>query len=95
MLNTINLYNEKGNVKVSVRNAIKEKAMPTITKSLEATGRAVTVGTDGALYLPLAFDENGGTIYARLDITVSVKDPNAPVKEKAVKETETVEVELF
>lgn len=95
MLNTINLYNEKGNVKVSVRNAIKEKATPTVVEALETTGRAVTLGTDGALYLPLALDENGGTIYARLDITVSVKDPNAPVKEKAVKETETVEVELF
>lgn len=95
MLNTINLYNEKGNVKVAVRNAIREKATPTVIEALETTGRAVTVGKDGAFYLPLALDENGGTIYARLEMSVSVKDPNEPVKTKTAKPAETVEVELF
>lgn len=95
MLKTIELYNEKGNVKVAVRKAISEKAKPVIEDALGTLGRGVITGTDGAFYVPLALDENGGTIFARLEMTVSVKDPNAPLKTKEVKATETVEVELF
>lgn len=95
MLKTVELYNEKGNVKVAVRKAIRENAEPVIVEALETVGREVTIGTDGAFYLPLALDENGGTIYARLEMTVSVKNPATPLKEKATKTTETVEVDLF
>lgn len=93
MLKTIALYNEKGNVKSAVRNAVKEKAMPILIEGLETTGREVTVGTDGALYVALALTENGETISARLEVTISVKDPNAPVKE-AVSKAEVITVEF-
>ena len=95
MLKTVELYNEKGNVKVAVRKAIRDNATPVIVEALETVGRDVITGTDGAFYVPLALDENGGTIYARLDMTISVKDPNAPAKEKETKTAETVEVDLF
>ena len=95
MLKTVNMYNEKGNVKVTVRNAVRDNAKPAILDALGTLGRDVIVGTDGAFYVPLAYDENGGTIYARLDMTVSVKDPTTPLKEKAVKPVEVVEVDLF
>lgn len=94
MLNTINLYNEKGNVKVAVRNAIKEASTPVLFDALATTGRDVVIGTDGAFYVPLALDENGGTIYARLDATISVKDPNAPIVKKETKTADPVEIDL-
>ena len=95
MLKTVNLYNEKGNVKVAVRKAIRDNATPVIVEALETVGREVTVGTDGAFYVPLALDEKGGTIYARLDMTISVKDPNAVKEPKETKPAEIVEVDLF
>lgn len=86
MLKTVNLYNEKGNVKVSVRNLIKDETMPVLESALETIGNGVLVGADKAFYVPIALDENGGTIYARLEATISVKDPSAPAVEKEVAE---------
>ena len=84
-------YNEKGNVSVSVRSEIKGK----VAKKLEAIlekhfTQGVVVGTDGAFYMPLAETHKGETIYARLDLTVSIKDPSTP---KPSKTKETVEID--
>jgi viroplasmin and RNaseH domain-containing protein len=69
------LYNEKGNVIAKTRNALKAGILPTLTEALDAI-----TGTDGALYVAIATNERAETVYARLEVTVSVKDPFA-VKE--------------
>jgi hypothetical protein len=45
-----------------------------IRKALEISYKDILMGTDGAYYIPIA--EAGNTpIYARLELTISVKEP--------------------
>jgi hypothetical protein len=76
MLKTINLYNEKGNVSAKVRNALKLEVLPQLSDALSGLGDVIT-GTDNALYIAVAQTEQGETIYARVEMTISVKNPSA------------------
>lgn len=94
MLKTIDLFNEKGNVKVAVRNAVRESAMPILEGALASTGRKVVVGTDGAFYVALAVETDGTPIYARLEASISVKDPFAVVEKKTATKSDPIVIEL-
>lgn len=73
MLKTVNLFNEKGNVSAKVRNALKAEVLPALTEALGSLGDVI-VGTD-ALYVPVAQTEEGDAIYARVEMTISIKSP--------------------
>lgn len=80
MLKTVSLYNEKGNVSAKVRNALKLEVLPTAAEALAVLGDVIT-GTDGALYVPVAQTEAGDPVYARFEMTISVKNPSAVAAE--------------
>lgn len=73
MLKSITLYNEKGNVAAKVRNELKAEVVPALIEAVEGT-----LGADGAIYVAVATNERGETVYARLEVTISVKDPSTP-----------------
>jgi hypothetical protein len=73
MLKTITLYNEKGNVAAKVRNELKAEVVPTLITAVDGV-----LGADGAIYVPVATNERDETVYARLEVTISVKDPSTP-----------------
>jgi hypothetical protein len=69
-----NFFTEKGNVSVKVRNGIKTEMLTEIKKALEISYKDILIGQDGAYYIPVA--QAGSTnIYARLELTISVKEP--------------------
>jgi adenine C2-methylase RlmN of 23S rRNA A2503 and tRNA A37 len=78
MLKSITLYNEKGNIAAKVRNELKDETMPVLVSAVEGT-----LGADGAIYVPVATNERGETVYARLEVTISIKDPSTPKPSKA------------
>ena len=74
-LNLTNFFTDKGSVSVKVRNMVKLDMIPIIRKALVSGGiEQVLMGTDGAYYLPLGIVD-GKNIYARLELTISVKTP--------------------
>jgi len=69
-----NFFTETGNVSVKVRNGIKTEMLTEIKKALEISYKDILIGQDGAYYIPVA--QAGSTnIYARLELTISVKEP--------------------
>jgi hypothetical protein len=68
-----NFFTEKGNVSVKVRNLIKTETLPKVQKALASMGEVI-VGSDGAFYIAIG-NANSTTIYARLELTISVKNP--------------------
>lgn len=88
----IKLYTEKGTVSNTVRNAVKAKAMDKLVDVLSAGFAGDTlIGTDKAVYVHIYNDEAGNPVYLRLDTSISIKDPSAPVAEKASKSRATAE----
>lgn len=71
----IGFFTEKGSVSVKVRNALKTQTLTEIKKSLALSYPNVILGKDGAFYIEIG-NANGTTIYSRLELTISVKDPN-------------------
>ena len=68
-------FTQTGNVSVKVRNALKVEALKHFEKSLAITDPNVILGKDGAYYVEIGQDKDA-TIYARLELTISIKDPN-------------------
>jgi hypothetical protein len=68
-------FTEKGNVSVKVRNALKTEMLTAVKKSLSISYQNVILGKDNAYYIEVG-TSNGKTIYARLELTISIKDPN-------------------
>ena len=90
----INFYNENGNVSSKVRGAIKEQAMSKILNTLQANEDLVgaVVNADGGISIPLAMTERGETVYARLEVTISVKNPEVKTeRKKRAKKTESTD----
>ena len=90
----INFYNENGNVSSKVRGAIKEQAMSKILNALQSNVDLTdaTINADGGISIPLAMTERGETIYARLEVTISVKNPEVKTeRKKRAKKTESTD----
>lgn len=68
-------YTDKGNVSVKTRNALKATQLAEIKKSLAITYPNVVLGKDNAYYIEIG-NANGNPVYARLELTISVKSPN-------------------
>ena len=68
-------YTDKGNVSVKTRNALKTTQLAEIKKSLAITYPNVVLGKDNAYYIEIG-NANGNPVYARLELTISVKSPN-------------------
>jgi hypothetical protein len=69
-----NFFTEKGNVSVKVRNGLKTEMLTQIKKALEISYKDILFGADGAYYIPIA-EANNTPVYARLELTISVKEP--------------------
>jgi len=96
-MKAVAFLNEKGNAVAKVRNAMKAEVENKLIEVLEDEFQVIK-NADSGFSLPVATDEaSGAVIYARVDFTISVKDP-AEKKEKKVKEkteAEAVVVDLF
>lgn len=68
-------FTEKGNVSVKVRNALKTQALAEIKKGLAITYPNIVLGKDNAYYIEIGHSGNT-PIYARLELTISVKTPD-------------------
>ena len=68
-------FTENGNVSVKVRNALKTQTLTEIKKSLGMTYPNVILGKDNAFYIEIG-NSNGTNVYARLELTISIKNPN-------------------
>ena len=68
-------YTNTGNVSVKVRNALKTEVLKDVKESLAMTYPNVVIGKDNAYYIEIG-SANGNPIYARLELTISVKSPN-------------------
>lgn len=68
-------FTNTGNVSVKVRNALKTQTLSEIKKSLSMTYPNVILGKDNAYYIEVG-TSNNTSIYARLELTISIKDPN-------------------
>jgi hypothetical protein len=76
MLKNINgFYTNTGNVSVKVRNALKTEVLKDVKQSLAMSYPNIIVGKDNAYYIEIG-NANGNPIYARLELTISVKSPN-------------------
>lgn len=65
-MRTVDLYNEKGNVKAKARNELKATVMPEFIELLGGT-----VNEKGAILVPVAEDVSGETVYARFEMSIS------------------------
>jgi hypothetical protein len=68
-------YTDKGNVSVKTRNALKTTQLAEIKKSLAISYPNIVLGKDNAYYIEIG-NANGNPVYARLELTISVKSPN-------------------
>lgn len=68
-----NFFTDKGNISVKVRNNLKTETLPQVQKALATLGNVI-VGSDGAFYIPIG-TANSTQVYARLELTISVKEP--------------------
>jgi hypothetical protein len=68
-------YTNTGNVSVKVRNALKTEVLKDVKQSLAMSYPNIIVGKDNAYYIEIG-NANGNPIYARLELTISVKSPN-------------------
>lgn len=101
-LKTINgFYNEKGNVSSKARNSLKEQALAKVLHTLQSDdllGGAIR-NADGGISIPLCVNEQGETVYARFEMTISVKDPTVKTEHKKSapksKATPTENIVLF
>jgi hypothetical protein len=73
-INLNGFFTDKGSVSVKVRNNAKLDMIPLVKKALDGEFDSVMIGTDGAYYISLG-EVNGKSIYARLELTISVKTP--------------------
>lgn len=82
-------YNEKGNIQAGTRTAIKSK----VSKKLESIlpkhfTNGVVLGADGSFYAPLAVAHNDKVIYAKIDLTITDKEPSTEKPSKKSKKDE-------
>jgi hypothetical protein len=73
--NISGFYTNTGNVSVKVRNALKTEVLKDVKESLAMTYPNVVIGKDNAYYIEIG-SANGNPVYARLELTISVKSPN-------------------
>jgi hypothetical protein len=71
----IGFFTDKGNVSVKVRNALKVQALKQVQENLAINFPNVVLGKDNAFYIEIGQDKDV-QIYARLELTISIKDPN-------------------
>jgi hypothetical protein len=68
-------FTDKGNVSVKVRNAIKSEMLKEVKSKLHIVYDNVMLGKDNAYYIEIG-NANGTPIYARLELTISTKNPS-------------------
>ncbi len=98
MLKQVEFLNEKGNPVAKVRNAMKANVEDKLQAVLGEVFEGTVKNADTGFSVPVAVDEKTGiTIYARVDFTISTKDPaeKKESKPKEKKDVEVVEVNLF
>lgn len=98
MAKKIEYLNEKGNVKVSVRNQVKEQSMEMLETTLRENVDSLVVKTERkTIAIQVAEDTNGEPIYLEIEGRVNQTDPTyVPTKKSKSKETkEQPKVNLF
>lgn len=70
-MRTIELLNEKGNVKVSVRNALTEQCEAKVSEALENAGVELEETARGTVAIALGVDQEGTPIYYEISGTVT------------------------
>lgn len=73
-INLNGFFTDKGSVSVKVRNNAKLDMIPLVKKALDSNFESVLIGNDGAYYIAIG-EANGKFVYARLELTISVKEP--------------------
>lgn len=75
MKKIIGFFTEKGSVSVKVRNSLKADMLKEIKGKLSIGYEKVILGKDGSYYIQIG-DANGTPVYARLELTISIKSPD-------------------
>lgn len=95
-MKTINFTNSNGNVAVKVRDGIRVQVLDKALDAISAAFENASKNANGGISFPIATDgKSGETIYAHLDLTVSMRDPSVKIERKrgaAKPKTETVVV---
>jgi len=68
-------FTDTGNVSVKVRNSLKAEMLKEVKGKLAIGYEKVILGKDGAYYIQIG-EANGTPIYARLELTISIKSPD-------------------
>jgi hypothetical protein len=75
MKKIIGFFTEKGSVSVKVRNSLKADMLKEVKSKLSIGYEKVILGKDGAYYIQIG-EANGTPVYARLELTISIKSPD-------------------
>lgn len=74
--NISGFFTDTGNVSVKVRNSLKAEMLKEVKGKLSIGYEKVILGKDGAYYIQIG-EANKTPIYARLELTISVKSPQS------------------
>lgn len=95
-MKTINFTNSNGNVAAKVRDGIRVQVLDKALETISAAFEDASKNANGGISFPIAIDDKSGeTIYAHLDLTISMRDPSEKIERKkstAKPKTETVVV---
>jgi len=70
-----NFFTDKGSVSVKTRNSLKADMLRDMKNKLAIGYESVRLGKDNAFYIQIGV-ANNTPIYARLELTISVKSPD-------------------
>ena len=92
-MKTLKWLNEKGNVSVKVRDAVRKQVKDKFAEMLLDNFEESVPNVNGGVSVAIAQDESSGkTIYAHFDFTVNLKTPEEKTeRKKGDKKTEKVE----
>lgn len=94
-MKTVTYYNEKGNVKATVRNALKKQVLNRMEIDLEDSVMEVIPNAQGGFSIPLAQDVNGEIVYAQVEVKVNTTSPDTAKKGKTKKSTNSEPKDIF
>lgn len=95
VMKTVTYYNEKGNVKATVRNALKKQVLNRMEIDLEDSVMEVIPNAQGGFSIPLAQDVNGEIVYAQVEVKVNTTSPDTAKKGKTKKSTNSEPKDIF
>lgn len=91
-MKTLNWLNEKGNVSVKVRDAVRKQVKDKFAELLLDNFDESVPNVNGGISVAIATDKSSGqTIYAHFDFTVNLKNPNEKIERKKGEKKEKVE----